>query len=115
VQLRRPRAVGQPDLPSRAIPPGREGEVFGLYTTTGRAAIWLSPALYAAAIALSPATGTAARTSWGILGILVVIVGGLALLLPVKPPEPLTAAPSAASAAEVAVEVQSYRERHNSK
>jgi UMF1 family MFS transporter len=37
-------------------PPGREGEVFGLYATTGRAAIWLSPALYAAAIALSPAT-----------------------------------------------------------
>jgi UMF1 family MFS transporter len=70
---------------SRVIPPGREGEVFGLYATTGRAAIWLSPALYAAAIALSPAHGTAARTSWGILGILVVIVAGLAALLPVKP------------------------------
>ena len=70
---------------TRIIPPGREGEVFGLYATTGRAAIWLSPALYAAAIALSPATGTAARTSWGILGILVVILAGLAVLLPVKP------------------------------
>jgi UMF1 family MFS transporter len=70
---------------ARVIPPGREGEVFGLYATTGRAAIWLSPALYAAAIALSPAHGTAARTSWGILGILVVIVAGLAVLLPVKP------------------------------
>ncbi len=69
---------------ARVIPPGREGEVFGLYATTGRAAIWLSPALYAAAIALSPAHGTAARTSWGILGILVVIVAGLAVLLPVK-------------------------------
>lgn len=73
---------------SRLIPPGREGEVFGLYATTGRAAIWLSPALYSAAIALSPATGTAARTSWGILGILVVILLGLALLLPVKPGQP---------------------------
>jgi UMF1 family MFS transporter len=70
---------------SRVIPPGREGEVFGLYATTGRAAIWLSPLLYAAAIALSPAHGAAARTSWGILGILVVIVAGLAVLLPVKP------------------------------
>lgn len=70
---------------SRIIPPGREGEVFGLYSTTGRAAIWLSPALYSAAIALSPATGTAARTSWGILGILVVILVGLVVLLPVKP------------------------------
>jgi UMF1 family MFS transporter len=34
---------------SRIIPPGREGEVFGLYSTTGRAAIWISPLLYAAA------------------------------------------------------------------
>jgi MFS transporter, UMF1 family len=69
---------------SRVIPPGREGEVFGLYSTTGRAAIWISPALYSLAIALSPATTTAAKTSWGILGILVVILVGLAALLPVK-------------------------------
>ena len=74
---------------SRIIPPGREGEVFGLYATTGRAAIWMSPALYALAIAISPATGTAARTSWGILGILVVILAGLAVLLPVKPGQTL--------------------------
>jgi hypothetical protein len=33
---------------------GREGEVFGLYTTTGRGALWMSPALYAAAIMLPP-------------------------------------------------------------
>jgi MFS transporter, UMF1 family len=70
---------------ARIIPVGREGEVFGLYATTGRAAIWMSPALYAAAIALSPATTTAGRTAWGILGILVVILIGLAVLLPVKP------------------------------
>ena len=70
---------------ARTIPAGREGEVFGLYATTGRAAIWMSPALYSLAIAISPATGTAARTSWGILGILVVILVGLAVLLPVKP------------------------------
>ena len=88
---------------SRVIPPGREGEVFGLYATTGRAAIWLSPALYAAAIALSPATGTAARTSWGILGILVVILLGLTVLLRVKPPQELAPVPSASSAEEATV------------
>jgi UMF1 family MFS transporter len=70
---------------SRIIPAGREGEVFGLYSTTGRAAIWISPLLYSAAIALSPDTTTAARTSWGILGLLVVILVGLAVLLPVRP------------------------------
>jgi MFS transporter, UMF1 family len=69
---------------SRVIPPGREGEVFGLYSTTGRAAIWISPLLYSLAISVSPASTTAARTSWGILGILVVILVGLAVLLPVK-------------------------------
>jgi MFS transporter, UMF1 family len=69
---------------ARIIPPGREGEVFGLYSTTGRAAIWISPALYSLAIAASPATGTAARTSWGILGITAVLLAGLALLLPVR-------------------------------
>jgi UMF1 family MFS transporter len=76
---------------SRVIPPGREGEVFGLYSTTGRAAIWLSPALYALAIAVSPASTTAGRTAWGILGILVVILAGLALLLPVRPAQSLQA------------------------
>jgi UMF1 family MFS transporter len=70
---------------ARIIPAGREGEVFGLYATTGRAAIWMSPALYAAAIALSPASTTAGRTAWGILGILAVILIGLAVLLPVQP------------------------------
>jgi MFS transporter, UMF1 family len=78
---------------SRVIPPGREGEVFGLYATTGRAAIWISPSLYSLAIALSPEKGTAARTSWGILGILAVVLIGLAVLLPVKPGQHLHAAP----------------------
>jgi UMF1 family MFS transporter len=76
---------------SRIIPPGREGEVFGLYATTGRAAIWISPLLYSLAIALSPEKGTAARTSWGILGILAVVLIGLAVLLPVKPGQSLHA------------------------
>ncbi|HEY1618698.1 MAG TPA: MFS transporter [Streptosporangiaceae bacterium] len=70
---------------SRLVPPGREGEIFGLYATTGRAAIWISPALYALAIAISPDTGTAAKTSWGILGILIVLLIGLAAVIPVRP------------------------------
>jgi MFS transporter, UMF1 family len=74
---------------SRIIPPGREGEVFGLYATTGRAAIWISPTLYSIAIAISPDTATAAKTSWGILGILAVLLIGLAVLLPVKTGESL--------------------------
>jgi MFS transporter, UMF1 family len=74
---------------ARIIPAGREGEVFGLYATTGRAAIWISPSLYSLAIALSPDTATAAKTSWGILGILAVLLAGLAVLLPVKTGESL--------------------------
>jgi UMF1 family MFS transporter len=76
---------------SRIIPPGREGEVFGLYATTGRAAIWISPALYSLAIALSPEKATAAKTSCGILSILAVVLIGLAVLLPVKPGQSLHA------------------------
>jgi UMF1 family MFS transporter len=96
VHLRRPAQSASRTFLSRIVPPGREGQVFGLYATTGRAAIWLSPALCSAAIALFPAAGTAARTSWGILGILVVILAGLAVLLPVKPAEDLrTPAPEA--------------------
>jgi UMF1 family MFS transporter len=63
--------------------------VFGLYATTGRAAIWISPSLYSIAIAISPDTETAAKTSWGILGILAVLLAGLAVLLPVKTGESL--------------------------
>ena len=69
----------------RIIPAGREGEVFGLYATTGRAAIWISPLLYSTFIALSPAADSAGKTVWGILGILVVVLVGLFVLLPVKP------------------------------
>ena len=74
---------------SRIIPAGRESEVFGLCATTGRAAIWISPSLYSLAIAISPDTATAAKTSWGILGILAVVLIGLAVLLPVKPGQSL--------------------------
>jgi UMF1 family MFS transporter len=63
---------------ARLIPPGREGEIFGLYATTGRAVSFLAPAAFTASVALG---GT---TIFGILGISLVLLFGLILLLPVK-------------------------------
>ena len=72
---------------SRLIPKGKEGEIFGLYATTGRAVSFLSPAMFSLAIGLGMAvTGLEAGEAeyWGILGILAVLVLGLLLLLPVR-------------------------------
>ena len=76
---------------ARLIPPGREGEVFGLYATTGRAVSFLSPALFSVAITLGIAVtdaDTAAEAQyWGILGIILVIAAGVALMLRVRMPQ----------------------------
>lgn len=67
---------------TRVTPPERQSEIFGLYATTGRAAIVLAPALFTAFIAWFGAQ------YWGILGIVIVIAVGLALLLVlVRPPQ----------------------------
>jgi UMF1 family MFS transporter len=63
---------------ARLIPPGREGEVFGLYATTGRAVSFLAPFSFALMITIF------GETYWGILGIMLVLLIGLLLLLPVK-------------------------------
>lgn len=63
---------------ARITPHGREGEVFGLYATTGRAVSFLAPALFAMFVAL---TGD---TRLGILGIVLVLLAGLLLMLPVR-------------------------------
>jgi UMF1 family MFS transporter len=63
---------------ARLIPAGREGEIFGLYATTGKAATFLAPTLFALFVTLFGAQ------VWGILGIVIVLLAGLALLLPVK-------------------------------
>lgn len=63
---------------ARIIPPGREGEVFGLYATTGRAVSFLAPLMFAVFVS---AFGAA---YFGILGIVLVLVLGLLLLLPVR-------------------------------
>jgi len=75
---------------SRLVPAGREGEVFGLYATTGRAATFIAPSLFALCITIS------GHQYWGIMGILLVLAVGLVILIPVKSPEkaPTERAPS---------------------
>lgn len=73
---------------ARLIPAGREGEMFGLYATTGRAVSFLAPALFGAAIAIAtPLVAAGQAQRYGILGILVVLAAGLALLLPIRAPQ----------------------------
>ncbi|MFY8026422.1 MAG: MFS transporter [Aquiluna sp.] len=72
---------------AKFTPPGREGEVMGLYMTTGRAVSFLSPLLWTSAIsvALSMGINNAQATVWGILGLMVVLVAGILLLARVNP------------------------------
>jgi UMF1 family MFS transporter len=63
---------------ARITPAGREGEVFGLYATTGRAVSFLAPLLFSTFVAVAGAQ------YWGILGIVIVLLLGLLLLIPVK-------------------------------
>ena len=73
---------------ARVIPEGHSGEIFGLYATTGRVVSFLSPAAFAAAIWIGARmTGEENTQYWGILGIALVLVAGLAMLLPVRAPE----------------------------
>jgi UMF1 family MFS transporter len=65
---------------ARLAPEGEEGGLFGLYATTGRAVSFLAPSLFALCI------GIFGSQRYGILGILIVLLAGLLLLLPVKPP-----------------------------
>ena len=63
---------------ARITPAGREGEIFGLYATTGRAVSFLAPGLFAFFVAIS------GDTRLGILGIVLVLAAGLVLMLPVR-------------------------------
>lgn len=64
---------------ARISPAGEEGELFGLYSTTGRAASFLAPALFGLFVGLMGAQ------IWGVLGIMAVIGIGLVLVLFMKP------------------------------
>ena len=66
---------------ARVTPAGREGEVFGLYATTGRAAGWMASLLWGVFI-----TVAANQTLYGILGITLVLLAGGIMLLFVKAP-----------------------------
>jgi UMF1 family MFS transporter len=63
---------------ARISPAGREGEMFGLYTTTGRAVSFLAPGLFGIAVAI---TGD---TRFGIIGIVIVLLAGLVLMTRVR-------------------------------
>lgn len=75
---------------ARFTPEGREGEVFGLYQTTGRAVSFLSPMLWTGGIALAVALGAtgSGATVFGILGLILVLIVGTVLLSFVKPEPP---------------------------
>lgn len=77
-----PAQAAARSLLARVTPAGREGEIFGLYATTGRAASFLSPLLWAGFIVALGAT------FWGILGIVIVLILGLILVLLVRRVDP---------------------------
>jgi MFS transporter, UMF1 family len=64
---------------ARVAPAGREGEMFGLYATTGRAASFLAPGLFALFSGLF-------SDRIGIVGIALVLLAGTLLLARVKSP-----------------------------
>jgi UMF1 family MFS transporter len=70
---------------ARFAPANREGEIFGLYQTTGKAASVLSPTLWTVSLALATAAGLANATLYGIIGIMIVLAVGLVWLLRVHP------------------------------
>jgi len=86
--IRDGRLMSDPSLfvsnPTRSepslAPPGREGQLFGLYATTGRAVSFLAPTLFGVAITVFGAQRA------GIAGILVVLAAGLVALAPVRAP-----------------------------
>ena len=72
---------------ARLAPHGESGELFGLYATTGRAVSFLAPALFTLCITIAtPLVAPGEAQRWGILGIMVVLLAGLLVMLPVKPP-----------------------------
>lgn len=73
---------------ARIAPEGREGQMFGLYVTTGRAVSWMAPAAFAALVAIF---GTDRA---GIGGIALVLVVGMVLfaLVPKQPATPVVGA-----------------------
>ncbi len=76
-----PAQASSRSLLARVTPRSMQGEVFGLYATTGRVMSFLSPLLWALFILWFGAT------HFGILGLVIVLALGLGLLLLVKLPK----------------------------
>jgi len=76
-----PAQASSRSLLARVTPLGMQGEIFGLYATTGRVASFISPAMWTLFITIFGAT------IWGVLGIAIVILAGLILLLFVRLPK----------------------------
>ncbi len=76
-----PAQAASRSLLARVTPTGMQGEIFGLYATTGRVASFLSPLMWALAITIFGAT------IYGVLGIALVLLVGLILLLFVRLPK----------------------------
>lgn len=76
-----PAQAASRSLLARVTPAGQQGEIFGLYATTGRVASFISPALWTLFIAWFGAT------IYGVLGIGLVLLVGLVLLLLVRLPK----------------------------
>ena len=72
---------------ARLIPEGREGEIFGLYATTGRAVSFMAPAMYGVFVTIGRSVTGASAAYWGVLGIVVVLAIGLLLMLRVSDPQ----------------------------
>jgi len=70
---------------ARFTPEGREGEIFGIYQTTGKITSVLSPSFWLLATGIASAAGVAHSAIFGILGLMVVLGAGLFLLLRVHP------------------------------
>ena len=71
---------------ARLIPEGQEGEIFGLYATTGRAVSFMAPMMYGIFIYLGTRVVGQGANYWGILGIVTVLATGLLLMLRVGDP-----------------------------
>ncbi|MDO5750214.1 MAG: MFS transporter [Rothia sp. (in: high G+C Gram-positive bacteria)] len=65
---------------ARIADPGTEGELFGLYSTTGRATSFLAPLFFGVFVTLY------GQQIWGMLGIMLVVALGLALTIPLQAP-----------------------------
>ena len=82
-----PAQASSRSLLARVAPDDMQGEVFGLYATTGRAVSFLSPTLFGLTIGLGALVTTGGSAQhWGILGIVAVLLVGLVVASFVKDP-----------------------------